>query len=190
MAVGGVILEGETRHDDVGPKFTDHPNRVGENLLTIPDAQGFTDRLRESEVVRPGEELLAVIDPPRGQKFLRADDAELLAQLRSDQVLAAIAARHREIRRIVKRAVRPIRDQPGILVIGMRRDVEHAAEHIQLFEREPNLRRVHRIRRFGRANSSGQTQAEVHQQRGQSAARERQHDRGRAAANGRRRRNS
>ena len=144
MAVRLVVVGRETRDDDVGPEFADRPDRVGQNLVAIPEAQRLRGRLRESEIVRAREELLAVIDPARGQQFLGADDAQLFAQLRADQILPAVAARQRKIGGVVKRAVRPIGDQAGVLVVRMRGDVKRASEHIQFLQREPDFRRVHR----------------------------------------------
>ena len=92
-----------------------------------------------------------MIDAPRGEQFLCANNAELVAQLRADQILAAIAAGERKIGGIVERAVRPVGDQARVLIVRMRRNVEDAAEDVQLLERETNLRRIHLARRFSGA---------------------------------------
>ena len=146
MSMGLMIIRREASHDDVRLESTDRPDCVGQDLFPIPDAQGFIDRFRKTEVVRATEKLPAMVDPARGEQLLRANDPERFTQLRTNQILPAIAAGEREIRRLVERAVRPVGDQPSVLVIRVGRNVKDAAEHIKLLQREPDLRGIHRLR--------------------------------------------
>ena len=111
----------------------------------IPKSQRLLRIFGESKINCAGEELLPMIDPSRRQKFLRPDNAEFFAQLGAEKVLSAITARHRKITGIVKRSVRPKRNQRGVFVIRMRRQVKNAAEDIQLLEPKLNFARVHCI---------------------------------------------
>ena len=80
-----------------------------------------------AEVVRAREILPAPVQAPGGEQLLGAGHAQLLAELGADQVLAAVAAREREIRRPVSATAREVGDELRVLVVRMRRDVEHAA---------------------------------------------------------------
>src|SRR4029077_17441392 len=65
--------------------------------------------------------------------------------LGAEKVLSTITARHRKIAGIVKRSVRPKRNQRGVFVIRVRCHVKNAAEDIQLLESKLNFARVHCI---------------------------------------------
>ena len=145
MPMGRAVFSRETGDDEVGSKFPDNPDDIRENFFAVPDAQGFLGGFREAEVVRASEELPAVVDTPRRQQLLRANDTELLAQLRPDQILSAVAARERQVGGVVKRTVRPVGDQAGIFVVRMSGDVEDAAEHVQPLKRETNVCGIHRL---------------------------------------------
>ena len=84
-------LRRESRDHDVGSERPDDLDDIGEHLLPVPDAQGFAGALREAEVDRPGEELPAAVEPPRGQQFLGPDHPELFKELGTDHVLPAVA---------------------------------------------------------------------------------------------------
>jgi hypothetical protein len=90
--------------------------------------------LGEPEVQRPREELAAAVDAPRGQQLLRADQAELLAELRAEHVLPAVPARQRQVRRAVPAPAGQVRDELRVLVVGVRRDVEHASHLAELLQ--------------------------------------------------------
>jgi hypothetical protein len=95
-----------------------------------------------------------------------------------DQVLTAVAARDREIAGAHQLAVRQIGEQAGVLVVGMGRDVEHAAGDPQPGERQLDLRRVRLGRRAGRvrATGHGRKRAAQRQQADQQADKERQRE--------------
>src|SRR5437868_2122990 len=170
MAVRFVIVRAEARNDDVWFPAANCPDDVGENLVPIPDAQRFGGALRKTKIDGAGKELLGMIEASSGEKLLSADDAKALAQLGPDQVLPAVAARDRKVGSLVKRAVRPERHQVRVLVIRMRRDVEDAAEHIHLLERELNLGRVHWRRKTSRRRFDGAKRRCAHEQNAQRAA--------------------
>ena len=73
-----------------------------------------------------------MIDASRIEQFLCSNNAEPLAQFRTDQILAAVPARNRKISGVVKRTVRPQRHQICVFVIGVSRDVKNAAKHVEL----------------------------------------------------------
>ena len=100
---------------------------------------------RESEIDGAGEELLGAVDLPRGQQFLRADDAELRALFGADQVLAAFAARQRKICRAHVPAAREVGEHGGTLVVRVGRDVQHRSQFVEL---------VQRLLDFGRAGKT------------------------------------
>src|SRR6266436_5992420 len=95
-----------------------------------------------------------MIESARGEQFLRSNNAKTLAQFRSDQILTAISARHRKISRLVKRTVRPQRDQICVFIIGMGREVEDPAEHIEFLQGELNLATTHRLGKYRRRRIS------------------------------------
>ena len=71
--------------------------------------------------------MLPTVHAPGRQEFLRADDAQRIADLRADEVLPALTARQRKVRRAHAASLGEIGDELGVFVVGMRRDVEHAA---------------------------------------------------------------
>ena len=158
---GGVVavrvrrLGRKARDDDVGPEAADDPDHVGEHRVLAPDAQRLLGALRVAEVARAGEELLGAVDAARGQQLLRADEAERRPLLGADQVLAAVAAREREVGRAHLRAVGEVGEQRRVLVVGVGGDVEHAADDAQLAQAERDLGGVRLRRRTGREGGSG-----------------------------------
>ncbi len=149
MAVAALACGRKAGDDDVGLEAADVPDHVGEDRVVAPDRQRLLRVLGVAEVDGAGEGLLAAVDAPRRQELLRADHAEELALLVADQVLAAVAARHREVRRAQEALVAEVGDQRGVLVVGMRGDVHDAADDGELLEGLLQLRRVHRLRGAG-----------------------------------------
>ena len=87
--------------------------------------------LRVPEVLRAREILPPSIQAPGGEQLLGAGHTQLLAELGAEQVLAAVAAREREIGRPVSATARQVGDGLRVLVVRMRRDVEHAAQRAE-----------------------------------------------------------
>ena len=159
MTVRLVVLGTETRHHHIWPEAPDLPDDIGKNFVAVPNAQCFGRAFRKAEIDCAREKLPAMIEPARGEKFLCADDTEALAQLGPDQVLPAVAARDGKIGGVIKRTIRPKRDEIRVLIVRMRGHVEHAAKHVQFLERELNFRGIHRLRkhprrRIGRAQNN------------------------------------
>ena len=119
MAVRQVILGTEPRNQYIRSKIPDDPHDVSKNSVATPDAQRFVSRLRKSEIDRPREELLAVVDASRIEQFLCSNNAKALAQFGSEQILAAVPTCNREITAVVERAVRPQRHEICVFIIGV-----------------------------------------------------------------------
>ena len=82
--------------------------------------------LGESEIERAREVLAAAVDAARGEQLFGADHSERRAELVADQILSAVAAREREIRRLDVPRLGEIGDELRVLVIRMRADHQHA----------------------------------------------------------------
>ena len=120
---------------DIRPVAADHPDDVGEDAVVPPFLHGLRGGLGEAEIDGAGEKLLGAVDLARRQQFLRADHAQLRALLRADQVLPALAARERKVRRAHVAAAREIGQHARALVVGVRRDHQHRAQFVQLVKR-------------------------------------------------------
>ena len=79
MAVCIRVFGGKACYDNIGLELPHHPNHVRENFFSIPNVKRFLRRFREAEIIRSGEKLLAVIDAPRGEQLLSANDSKLVA---------------------------------------------------------------------------------------------------------------
>src|SRR5207249_10692967 len=119
MAVRQVILGTEPRYQYIRSEAPDDPHDVSKNFVVIPNAQRFVGCLRKSEIHRPREELLAVVDASRIEQFLCSNNAKALAQFGSEQILAAVPTCNREITAVVERAVRPQRHEIFVFIIGV-----------------------------------------------------------------------
>ena len=84
MSVRFVVVRTETGDDHVGFPFSNCPDDVGENFVTVPDPQGFRGALRKTEIDGAGEKLLAVIDAARGEKFVSSNHSKTFAEFRTD----------------------------------------------------------------------------------------------------------
>jgi hypothetical protein len=116
----------EHRDDDVGPPGPDDLHHVVEQRILRPVRIRFLRAFREAEVVRAREELVGAIDSPGCKKLFRPDDAELLAQLVSDEVLSAIAASQRQVCRAGPPAALEPRDEICILIVRVSTNQQHA----------------------------------------------------------------
>src|ERR1043166_830860 len=109
MAMRLLILGTEARHYHIWPEIPDDPHDVGKNFFVIPDVERFVSCLRKPEIERSREELPGVIDASRTEQFFCSNNAEPLAQFRSQYILTSVAACNRKIGRVVERTVRPER---------------------------------------------------------------------------------
>jgi hypothetical protein len=89
--------------------------------------QRFLGGLRVAEVDRAREELAAAVEAAGGEQFLGAQDAEFFVEVLAELVLAAVAAREREVGDAIAAAERQVGDQLGVLVVGMRGHVQDGA---------------------------------------------------------------
>src|SRR4029450_10818770 len=143
MGVGGSRRKARQNH--VRPEDPDDPHAVREDGVLAPDPERLAIVLGVSEVTRAREELLASVEATCGEQLLGARYPERLAELRAEEVLAAIATREGQIGGSIATAPRQVRDDMRVLVVGMRRDIEHAAERaeaLQLVENDEPLRRL------------------------------------------------
>jgi hypothetical protein len=69
---------------------------------------------------------MRAIDPSGRQQLLGANDAERFAELVTDQILATVTARQRQIRSLDATPSSKPRNQLSVFVIRVRRDPEHA----------------------------------------------------------------
>ena len=125
---------GEDRHDDLRPEPADHREHVDEQRVPGPETERLVGGLGEAEIVRAREELAGAVELPRREQLLRADDAELGAELRPDQVLPAFAPAEREVGRPHPHAAGQDGEELGVLVVGVGADHEDALVRPQLFQ--------------------------------------------------------
>ncbi len=152
LAVAGLRRGREDRDDDLGLEPANDAHGVFEDRFLRPLLQCLVERPGVPEVERAGEELTGAVDAARRQQLLRANETELLAELRTDQVLAALTAREREVGGLAAHAARHQREQRGVLVVGMGADDQHAAMRVE--PRQQPMERDHaagrwRLERFG-----------------------------------------
>ncbi len=146
VAVPTPLVARKAGDDHVGLKLADDPHHVGHNLVFVPQFQGFVGGFRVAEVDGPGKELLAAVEAAGLDELLGAHHAEQLANLRTDQVLSAVATGERQIAGVHQAGLRQVADHHLVLVVGMRRYVERAAQHVEFVQRQLNLAG----RQFGR----------------------------------------
>ena len=116
MTVSAFAGRRKTRDDHVGLEAADVPHHVGQDRVVSPDLQRLGWTFRKSEVDCAREELFAAVDATRVEKLLRAEDAEELAFFIADEVLSAIAARHRKIRGAQQPIVGEVGNERGVVV--------------------------------------------------------------------------
>ena len=117
----------KARDDHVRPELADEAHDVGHHLLPVPNSQRLEVILGKTEIHRARKILPPAVHAPRREQFLGADDAQFIAELRAEHVLAAVAARERKIGHAIIAAAREIGEHLVVFIVGMRGDVEHAA---------------------------------------------------------------
>ena len=108
------------------PERANHRHHVRQDRILRPVLERLVERLRESEIERAREVLVAAVDAPRGEQLLGANHPEHRAELVADQILPAVAAREREIRRLDVARLGEPGDELRVLVVGVRADHQHA----------------------------------------------------------------
>jgi len=126
----------EAGDDHVRLESADHPDHVAQHGLAAPDGQALLGRLGVAEIPRPREELLGPVNAAGCQQLLGADSGQERSLLGADEVLAAAAAGQRQVRRADLPAARHVRQQGGVLVVGVGRHVQDAAQHREPVQRE------------------------------------------------------
>src|SRR5207253_10078745 len=106
MSVSAFAGRREARDENVRLKTADVPDDVGEDRVVSPYLERFFRRLRVAEVESAREVLFAAVDASRCEQLLRANHTEQFALLVSEQVLSAVAARHREVSGAIEPVVR------------------------------------------------------------------------------------
>ena len=135
LAVPVARRPGEHGHDDLRAEAAHHVEHVLEDRVAGPEPQRFVQRLGISEVVGAGEELAGAVDPTGGEQLFRADDAELGAELGTDEVLPALAATERQVGHLRAHPSREQGDEVRVLVVGMGPDHQDALVRAELLER-------------------------------------------------------
>ena len=164
LAVAVPRRSAEDRDDDLGPEPPDDPHDVLEDRVRRPVLPGLVQRLGVAEVVGAGEVLPGAVEPAGGQQLLGPDEPQRLAQLRPDQVLAALTPVEREIGRLRPHAAHQDGQQLGVLVVGMGADHEHplvVPEHPELLVQRPRCRPWRAARAGRTAGRRGEAEAEV-----------------------------
>jgi hypothetical protein len=156
---GGVVpvaaaagRDGEARDDDIGPELADDANDVAKHGVAVPEAERLLRRLRETEVDGAGEELAAVVEAAGGEEFLGAQHAEFLVKVLAEFILAAVAARERQVGGAVAAAEGEVGDELGVLIVRVRGDVEDGAGGAEAAQ---FLRDAGRCQEFGSMTERG-----------------------------------
>ena len=140
LTVPATTVTREAHHDHVRPKATDQAHHVAQHLVFAPDLQRLLDALRVAEVDRPREQLLRPVTMARLEQLLRPDQPQTRTQLGPNQILPAVTARDRQVRRPRQSPLSEVAEQRRILVVGMSGHVQHAREHRKLLDRQRQLR--------------------------------------------------
>ncbi len=145
-AAGAVEDEAD---DHIRTNRANHPHVVAENFLLAPLLERLLDAERVAEVDGAGEVLLRPVELVRAQQLLGPQHRQRFEQLRSDLVLTAFAAGGGDERRAIPHAVAVVRQQPVVLVVGVRRRHHQVADGVELaqhqFERRLAAQGDHRL---------------------------------------------
>ena len=132
----------EAQNHHIRTEPANHPHHIGKDAFAPPFGERLFGRFGKPEVDGAREELFRAIDPPGRQQFLRADQPQQIALLGTNQVLPAFAAGQRQVPRAHVAAARVVGQNRGILIVGVRGDHQHAAQHRQLLQRLLDRRRA------------------------------------------------
>ena len=123
--------------DDVRADGADHPDEVAEDFLPSPALEGLLDAEGVPEVDGAAEVLLCPVQTMRRVQLLGTQNREGVEQLRSDLVLAAVAARRRQQYGAVTLTPGEPREERIVLVVGMGRDHHEDAGAVELAQGKP-----------------------------------------------------
>jgi len=160
VAVPAPFVRRKARDDHIGPQFSDHPDGFPQDFPPVPKAQRLVRGFGKTEVDGGRKKLLATVDFPRLQQFLRADEPEFDALFRPDEVLAAVPAGQRQVGGPYFPLVGQVGDQPGVLVVRVRGEVQHRAQDVQPLHLQQDVRRRLRSVRLAPGNRDRQQENE------------------------------
>ena len=142
IAVAVALVALEARQEDDG-RLMRMMRTTSRSTVSVPTCRSFLEPLREAVVDDGGEVLLVDAVVAIGdEQFLGANQAEPVEQLRTDGVVARLAAVERQQRQPRAVAAAQPREHAAMLVVGMRGGVHHAGGGAQLQELLPRLCRA------------------------------------------------
>ncbi len=128
------------RHDHVRPELAHDVHDVAQRLLAAPLRERLLHAEGVAELEGATEVLLDRVVAVERQELAHPQHAERVEQLRPDRVLAALAAGDGEQRRAQPETARQPNQDPVVLVVGVRRHVEHARGRSHAPQREGEAR--------------------------------------------------
>lgn len=141
MAVAVARVAAEAGDKDIRARAPHDAHDVREHFLFAPPApEGLIDALRETVVDRASEELLDAVAAVRLELLEGPEEAESVEEVRGDDVRAALAAREGELDGPQTLAARKSREESGVFIIGMGREVDDGAGGLEPQERLPEAR--------------------------------------------------
>src|SRR6186713_754296 len=96
----------EARNDNVGLILPEYLDYIRKYFFFIPNLESFIRRLRKAKVDCPCKKLLTSVDAPGGQKFLRTDQSQQIADFGTNQILPAISPGHGQVCRFRELIIR------------------------------------------------------------------------------------
>ena len=135
LAVPVARGSGEHGHDDLGTEPAHDVEHILKHGIAGPEPQRFVQRLGIPEVVGAREELAGAVDAPGGEQLFRADDAELGAELGTDEVLPSFAAAQRQVGHLRAHPPGEQGDEVRVLVVGVGADHQDPLVRTELLER-------------------------------------------------------
>ena len=137
MVLAAAVAAAEEAGNDVGPQRADVADVVADDLVVPPLLDRFLDAEGEPEVHGAGEVLLRAVEAVHREELLGAEHAQRREELRTNLVLAAVAAGRGDEHRPHALAVPEQRQQPVVLVVGMRVGLHVGADRGELAQLEP-----------------------------------------------------
>ena len=157
MAIAIVALKARDQHER--PLRADDAHDVAQHVLASPLDERFLEPLREAVVDDRGEVLLIdAVVLVGAEQFFGANQPEAVEQLRSDRVVAGLAAIERQQRDARALAAAQHREQSSVLVVRMRGGVHDARDRLQLQQLLPRAGGASILgKRIGAAQRDGES---------------------------------
>ncbi len=125
------------REDQVGPEGAHARHHVAQGALAPPAPEGLVHAEREAELEGPREELLGAVEAVSGLQLLAAQQPQRFEELGPQRVLATLATGQGQQPHAQASAARELGQHAVGLVVGVGRDVQHAAGHRQPPQGQP-----------------------------------------------------